>query len=169
MPRQKGKRTFLKIKEKLVFIPPKQLRGRKFLGVLCLVAGSLILAITASYFYILPRFFPAKTKVVAIKAEKEPFIARRVLILNRNLDFTADGDKVEGEIPLAVTKISSGDEILVLSQNAYRSYRVVKVIDQPGLATAKLSLIGNLTLILPLKTKPVRNIIIEAEATAGFK
>jgi len=154
----------LKVKKKFIFIPPKKLIGRKFLGVVFLVSGSLILAFSFTIFYVLPRFFPPKTKVVELRPEEPPFVAQRILIPVSNLSFLVKEDKIEGNVPASLIKIKPEDEVLVLGNKTYRSYKVVNVKVEPGSVPATLHLEElTMRLVLLRLTKPTLNIIIEGE------
>lgn len=154
----------MKIKKKFIFIPPKKLIGRKCLGVIFLVCGSLVLAFSFAILYVLPRFFPPETEIVEIRPEEPPFVAQRILIPGSSLSFLVKEDKIEGNLPATLIKIKPGDEILVLGNKTYRSYKVVNVKIEPGSAPAALQLEElTLRLVLAQLTKPAVNIIIEGD------
>lgn len=152
----------MKIKKKFIFIPPKKLIGRKFLGVVFLVCGSLVLAFSFAIVYVIPRFFPPKTKIVELRPVEPPFVAQRILIPVLSLSFLVKEDKLEGNVPASVVKIKPGDEVLVLGGKTYRSYEVVNVKVEPGSVPAALQLEElTMRLVLLRLTKPAVNIIIE--------
>lgn len=167
MARRKRKKTFFKIKERLVFVAPKKFFGRKVLGVIFLVSGSLILAASLVYFYLipylLPRFFPPKKEIIEIKEIPEPFSAQRVLIPTIGLDLKIKEGNIEGKMPSKAEKLE-GAEILVLGKSSYRIYRVVDGNAKMGLVSPTLVVEnGKLKLILPVSTKQPSFMSIEAE------
>jgi hypothetical protein len=165
MPRGKSKKAFLKIKEKLVFLPSKKFLGRRVLGVVLLVAGSLILTFSLVYFYLVPVFFPPKTKVVTVKEKKPAFLAKRVLIPAFDLSLPVKDGLIEGSASLNIVKSAKGKEIFLLGEREYQVYRVIEAEVVPATAEAGLGWEeGQLRLILVSQTKPLKNIIIKAEA-----
>ncbi|MCL5090868.1 MAG: hypothetical protein M1514_02545 [Patescibacteria group bacterium] len=56
MTKKHEKRTFLRAKEKTVVVNPKKFLGRKILGVIFIIIGSLLLIFSFVYFYFLPNF-----------------------------------------------------------------------------------------------------------------
>lgn len=164
MPRKKSKKTFFKIKEKLILVPTKKFVGKRFLGIICLVCGSLILTISLVYFYLIPNFFSAKTKVVEIKEEKTPFVPERILFPYLGLDFPVKNDVLETKLPLKNFAVEKGAEILVLSQDSYKDFQVTLVTTQNSSSSSTLKLIDQgLKLVLQTKIKPPKTLIIEAE------
>lgn len=166
MPRKKQKKTFFKIKEKLVFITPKKFLGRKFFGVLCLVCGSLILAFTGAYFYIIPHFFPPKTKVVEIVPQEPTFIPQRILFPKLGIDLLVYKNKPGESTALILSKIKTGEEVLILSHKDYQIYKVVSTNTSVGSNSAEITILNNkLRLIFLLPGKPAKNMIIEGESS----
>ena len=165
MPRKKEEKTFFKIKEKLVFIPPEKLFGRKLTGIICLVCGSLILTVSLVYFYVIPKFFPAaKGNPAAIKEEQPTFVPRRILIPYLGLDFPVENDVIETELPLKNFVVEKGTEILVLSQDSYKDFQVTQVTIQDSSSSSTLRLNDQgLKLFLQTKIEPPKTLIIEAE------
>ena len=163
MPRGKSKKAFVKIKEKLVFIPPKKFLGRRVLGVILLIVGSLVLTFSLFYFYLAPIFFPPKTKIVKVKEESPPFVPERVLIPALNLSYWPKEGTVEGKVTLALAQGAKGEEILLLGEKEYLRYEIVSVEAASATAAAGLNWEeGRLKLILLSQTKPAKNIILEA-------
>ncbi len=164
MPRKKQKKNFFKIKEKLVFITPKKFLGRKFFGVLCLVCGSLILAFTGAYFYLIPHFFPPKTKIVEVLPKESAFVPQRILFPQLSIDLPIFNNKPFGDLPTNLSKIKAGEEVLVLSNKDYLIYKVISTNVSVGSSSAEMSLNDSkLKLILLLPGKPAKNMIIEGE------
>jgi len=164
MPRKKQNKTFFKIKEKLVFITPKKFLGRKFFGVLCLILGSLILAFTGAFFYIIPHFFPPKTKIVEIVPEEPTFVPQRILFPKLGIDLPVYKNKPGESASLSLSKIKIGEEILILSRKDYQIYKVVSTNISVGSSSAEITILNNkLKLIFLLPGKPAKNMIIEGE------
>lgn len=163
--RKKQKKTFFKIKEKLVFITPKKFLGRKFFGVLCLICGSLILALTGAFFYIIPHFFPPKTKIVEILPEKPTFVPQRILFPKLGIDLPVYKNKPGESTALILSKIKTNEEVLVLGNKDYQIYKVVSVNISISSNSAEMTMLNNkLKLILLLPGKPAKNMIIEGES-----
>lgn len=167
MPRPRKKRTFFKIKEKLVFVTPKKFFGKKILGIICLISGSLILTFSLVYFYLipklLPRFVPPQKEIVEVKEAPEPFSAQRVLIPEAGIDLRIEGGSIKGEAPPKIERIE-GKEVLVLGKSSYRIYKVVLGQTQAGKASPTLVIQdGQLRLVLPLSTQRPTYISIEAQ------
>lgn len=164
MPRKKEKKTFFRIKEKLVLVPTKKLLGRKFLGIICLVCGTLIVAGSAIYFYLVPNLFSNKTKSVEVREEKPLFLPKRILVPGLTLDFPVNNGKVEIRPPLKLGEFKKGEEIIVLSESEYRGFRVTQSKIGDGSAEPILIISGlKLKLILPMKITPPKILTIEAE------
>lgn len=164
MPRKKTKKTFFKIKEKLILVPPKKFVGRRFLGIICLICGSLVLAISLAYFYLIPNFFPAKTKIVEIREEKVAFVPKRLLFPYLGFDFPVENNVIETKFPLKNIEVEKGTEILVLSQNEYRGFQVTQVTMENSSSSSTLKFTDQgLNLVLQTKVKPPKTLIIEAE------
>lgn len=163
MAKKKPRRSFFKIKEKLVLIPPKKFFGRKFLGVVCLVLGSLLLTGSVLFFYVIPVFFPAKTKIVQIEKEKPSFLPQRILIPKQNLDLLVENGEVVFSQPLKVPEFKNGEEIIVLSQNEFQDFRITESKIDNSLGDSVLTISGsNLRLVLQIQIKPPKLITIEA-------
>jgi len=162
MARRKNRKSFFKIKEKLVFITPKKFLGRKFFGVLCLILGSLILAFTGAFFYVIPHFFPPKTKIVEILPEEPSFVPQRILFPKLGIDLPVYKNKPGENLPTNLSKIKTGEEILILGNKDYRIYKVVSAKINTGSGSAEMTiLISQLKLILSLPGKPAKNMVIE--------
>jgi hypothetical protein len=163
MPRGKLAKSFLKTKEKLVFLPPKKFLGRRVLGVILLIAGSLVLTFSLFYFYLAPIFFPPKTKIVKVKEEKPPLTPKRVLIPALGLNYWVEEGKIEGEVSLNLTKTAKGKEVLLLGEKEYLRYEIVSAEVTSATVAAGLNWEeGRLKLILVSQTKLAKNIILEA-------
>ncbi len=164
MPRKKEKKTFFRIKEKLVLVPSKKLLGRKFLGIICLICGSLIIAGSVIYFYLVPNFFSEKAKTIEVKEIKPPFLPNRILVPGLTLDFPVNNGKVEIQPPLKLGEFKKGEEIIVLSESEYRGFRVTQSKIENGSAEPVLIISGlSLKLVLPVKMTPPKILTIEAE------
>ncbi|HUW24004.1 MAG TPA: hypothetical protein VMW04_00070 [Patescibacteria group bacterium] len=163
MRRSKFPKTFLKTKEKLVFIPPEKFLGRRVLGVVLLIAGSLILTFSIVYFYLVPVFFPPKTEMVKVREEKPPFVPKRVLIPAFDLSYWPEEGTVEGKVTLALAQAAKGEEIFLLGEKEYLRYEIVSAEATSATAAAGLNWEeGRLKLILVSQTKPAKNISLEA-------
>lgn len=164
MPRKKEKQTFFKIKEKLVFVPPKKFFKRKLMGIVCLLCGSLILAVSLAYFYVIPRFFPAtKSSTTEIIEKKTVFVPKRILVPYLGLDFSVEEDIIKAEPPLKNFVVERGEEILVLSEDSYQRFQVILVTTQNSSSSSTIKLDDQgLQLILQTKVKPPKTLIIRA-------
>ena len=165
MPRKKEKKTFFKIKEKLVFVPSKKFFGRKLAGIICLVCGSLILTVSLVYFYVIPKFFSAaKVNQIEIREEQSTFVPKRILLPYLGLDFPVENNVVETKLPLKNFVVEKGAEILVLSQDSYKDFQVTLVTTQDSSSSSTLRFDGQgLKLFLQTKIEPPKTLIIEAE------
>lgn len=165
MPRKKEKKTFFKIKEKLVFVPPKKFFKRRLMGIVCLFCGSLILAVSLAYFFVIPRFFPAtKSSTVEIIKKQPAFVPKRILVPYLGLDFPVEEEVVKTELPLKNFVVEKGAEILVLSNDSYQDFRVTLVTTQDSSSPSTLKLDNQgLELVLQTKIKPPKTLIIKAE------
>jgi hypothetical protein len=131
--------------------------------VILLIAGSLILTFSLVYFYLVPVFFPPKTKIVKVKEEKPPLTPKQVLIPALNLSYLIEGGVVEGKVPLSLTNTAKGKEILLLGEKEYLRYEIVSTEIVPATTAVGLNWEeGRLKLILVSQTKPAKNIIFEA-------
>ncbi len=154
MPLKKGKRTFLKIKEKMVFLPPKKLLGRKFLGVAFVVTGSLVLTFSLFYFWLMPKFFP-----------QEPVFAPvRVLIPSQNLDFRLGEAKIEEGAFKKLAGLKEGEVVLLLGKSTYRLYLTTRVGKKSASDSAGLTINDrSLKLILINQKNNLNRLMIEAQ------
>lgn len=101
---------------------------------------------------------------MVIKVEKPEFVPQRILFPYLGLDFPIENNLIEVKPPLKNFGLEKGEEILVLSQDLYRSFRVTDVTIQDSSSSSTLELKGNnLKLILQSKIKPPKTLIIEAE------
>ncbi len=163
MPKKKEKKTFFKIKERLVLLPPKNFFGRKVIGIFCLIFGSLTITISFLYFYLIPNFFSPRDKP-AIKEEKLEFAPERILIPFLGLDFSVEGNLIDAKPPLKNFEVEKGEEIVVLGKGIYKDFLVKQVLVQESSSSSKLELLdNNLKLILQTRVKPPKTLIIEAE------
>lgn len=163
MAKKKSRRSFFKVKEKLVLIPPKKFFGRKFLGVVCLILGSLLLTGSVLFFYVIPVFFPVKTKIVQIEKEKPSFLPQRILIPKQNLDLLVENGEVVFSQPLKVPEFKKGEEIIVLSQNEFQDFKVTESKVENILGDSVLIISGlNFKLTLQTQVKPPKLTTIEA-------
>lgn len=164
MPRKKEKQTFFKIKEKLVFVPPKKFFKRKLLGIICLFCGALIIAVSLAYFYVIPMFFPSsKSSTTEIVKKIPDFVPERILVPYLGLDFSVEENIVKTKLPLKNFVVERGEEILVLSRDSYRRYQVILVTTQESLSSSTLNVDDQqLQLILQTKVKPPKTLIIRA-------
>ncbi len=162
MPLKKGKRTFLKIKEKIVILPPKKLLGKKFLGIVLVVIGCLIFTFSLFYFWLVPDFFPIKDKVVKIKPKEPAFVPERVLIPSLNFDFRLGGNKIEEEAFSKLVNLKKGALILILSRDRYRIYSVAS-IETKNISSGIGAAINDrlLRLTLANQANPPKSFIIE--------
>lgn len=164
MAKRKRQKTFFKVKEKLVLVPPKKFFGRKVVGVICLALGSLVMAFYGIYYYFLPRILPGQIKDVVVEENTLQFVANRVIILEPGVDLRIKDDLVEEAIAVSLNKFKEDQEIILFGQDSYRVYKIVKVESKVSSASGTLSL-GDygLRLILPVKVKPAKVTIIDAE------
>lgn len=161
MPKKRSRKTFLKIKEKLVFIAPKRFFGRKVLGIIFLILGTLVLAITFIYFFLFPKLFPPKLEVKQTPMVKIEFLPRRVLFPAANLNFMVYNGLVEGG-KIDQNKMKIGEEILILGNNSYKIFRLTSINVKNGTAAAELILDEKtMKLILQTGGKPIKNVILE--------
>lgn len=162
--RKKSPRSFFKIKQKLVLIPPKKFLGRKLLGVFCLTLGSLILSSSAIYFYLIPALFPKQPKVTQIVESKPQFSPERIIIPAVNLNLSIRGGNFTGKIPPVAAKVQNGNEIFVLGGGEYRIYLTVGVETRTSTASNVLVINGkSLQLVLPILARPTKDLLIRAE------
>jgi len=164
MPRKKEKQTFFKIKEKLVFVPPKKFFKRKLMGIVCLFCGSLIIAVSLAYFYVIPRFFPTtRSSTIEIIEKETAFVPERILFPYLGLDFSVEEDIVKTEPPLKNFVVERGEEIFVLSGDSYKSFQVILVTTENSSSSSTLKIDDQgLQLILQTKVKPPKTLIIRA-------
>lgn len=162
MPRKREKKTFLKIKEKLVFVTPKRFFGRKVVGIIFLIGGTLLLALSLIYFFLIPRLFPDRPKIEQVLENKNTFLPRRVLIPSVNLNFLVyEGIVAESDFS-EFTKVKKGDEILILGKETYKIYRLTNIETKIGSASSSLILNErSMKLVLLREVKPSKNLIIE--------
>jgi len=163
MPRGKLKKNFLKTKEKLVFLPAKKFLGRRVVGVILLIVGSLVLTFSLFYFYLAPILFPPKTEVVKVKEEKPPLVPKQVLIPALDLSYWPEKGTTEGKVTLSLAQTAKGKEILLLGEKEYLRYEIVLAETAAATMAAGLNWEeGRLRLILLTQTNLPKNIILEA-------
>lgn len=167
MPRKKGrknKKTFFKIKERLVLIPPKKFFGRKLLGIFCLFLGSVVLVGSAVYFYLMPAI--TNSRVERIEVFKQvPFFPERLIIPAVGLDLAIVNNIIANEISASV-KIKKNSEIIILGEKEYKCFLVTSVESRAGVVTDNFLLDKDgesLEISFKLKTKPPRLLIVGAE------
>lgn len=164
MAKRKRSKTFFKIKEKLVLIPPKKFFGRKVIGVICLALGSLVLAFFSIYNYLIPRFLPNQLKDVKVEEKFPQFMPERIIILGTGVDLKVTEGLVEGGILPSANKFKKGEEVILLSGSNYRTYKITVIESRVSSASGTLSL-GDygLRLILPVIVKPAKITVLDAE------
>ncbi len=183
MPRIKTKKTFLKIKEKLVFVETQQKKifTKKFFGVTLLIVGLVLLAFTfTSYFiafsgensswqqksadsrpwsFIIPKFFKGGINLKLV--QKSEFIPERVIFPSLGVDFLIKNRFIEEKFKVGVSDFKAGDEILVFGKETYRSYLLSKVEDKASSESGMLEIDDNkLKLTLTLKENTPKVMII---------
>ena len=156
----------MKIKEKLVFVAPKRFLGRKVIGIIFLVSGTLIFAVSLIYFFLIPKLFPDKPKTEGTTEKSVVFLPRRVLIPSVNLNFLVYEGTVEGDTFIQMYTVKIGEEILILAKDNYRIYRLTNKEIKVGSASAGLVLNDrSMKLVILSKEKQTRNLIIEGSLT----
>ncbi|PIS14623.1 hypothetical protein COT64_01685 [Candidatus Shapirobacteria bacterium CG09_land_8_20_14_0_10_39_12] len=164
MAKKKVHQSFFKVKEKLVLIPPKKYFGKKIIGVVCLVLGSLLIAGSLLFFYVIPIFFPPKTEIVQVEKEKLVFFPQRILILKQNLDLSVENGEIIFDLPLKITEPKKGEEIIVLAQSEFQDFKITGSKTENILGDSILEISGlNLKLTLQTQIKPPKLVTIEAE------
>jgi len=164
MSRPKKKKAFFKIKEKLVFVSPKKFLARKIIGIIFLISGSLILAASLIYFYLLPRFFPPKNEIIKVREGTEQFSSQRVLIPSITLDLKIGKQGLEGKMLSKVEKLTEGTEIFVLGKESYRIYKVISQQAKMGSVSPTFVIEDHqLNLILPTSGREASFMSIQAE------
>lgn len=163
MAKTKVKKTFLKIKEKLVFVETQQKKffTKKFFGILLLITGLAILFYTFASYFIIPKFFKSGINLELV--QREEFIPERVLFPSLGVDFLVKNRLIEKKFILSITDFKPGDEILVLGKDKFRSYLLSKVEDKIGSESGMLQIDdNNLILTLTLKDSIPKVMIINA-------
>jgi hypothetical protein len=96
--RKKKNKAFVitKVKEKLIFVPPKKFLGKKISGAILLVLGSMIVTACLFNFYILPVLFSKASCPRVVPPEVKPSFPKRILIDRLNLDFPVEEAKIVG-------------------------------------------------------------------------
>jgi len=165
VPRKKKKnqqKTFFKVREKLVLVPPRKFFGKKILGVFFLVIGSLTLSLTLLYFYVLPRIFPKADKAVEVEQQQE-FVPQRLLLPGAGLDFSIEKEALSGKFPLSQGNIQKDAEILILGEKQYYRYRVEEVGVADSTDSARLFIEDSkLKMQVPLSSQKNKLLLIRA-------
>jgi len=162
--RAKSPKIFFKIKEKLILVPPKKFIGRRLIGIFCLGLGSLILAFSTIYYFILPNFFPKTVPVIPAVEEKKEFVPKRLVIPSAGMDLLIKNNSYEGNISVLASKIALGEEIYLLGGGDYKIFKVTNL----ETTTATISSVfllqdENLRIVLPLPGKQAKNLIINLQ------
>lgn len=132
----KGKKTFLKIKKKLVFVTPKKFSWKKFAGIVCVIIGTLLWAYCAFVLFASSRQAEQKAEVTEKKTEKVTFSVKRILFPSSAMNFKVEGDKIIGDFPLKIktqNKPKVGEEILVFGEKEFFSGKIIAIeeVDDP--------------------------------------
>lgn len=95
MRRKKGKAFIItKVKEKLIYLPPKKFFGKKVSGVILLVLGSIIITGCLFNFYLIPIFFP-KTECPKVSTpEIKPDFPAKLVIGRLNLEIPIEQARI---------------------------------------------------------------------------
>lgn len=94
-----------KVKQKLVFVPPKKFWGKKIIGAIFLILGSAILTACLFYFLIIPVFFQKECPRVSLPEETEQ-TPQRIFIPRLNLELPVEEAKLaDGQWTLAGTGV----------------------------------------------------------------
>lgn len=164
MPKVKVKKTFLKIKEKLVFVEMQQKKffTKKILGVSFLIIGLILLTFTFASYFVFPKFI--KDGINFELKQKDEFIPERVIFPSLGVDFLVKNRLIEEKFILNITDFKVGDEILVLGKDTFRSYLLSKAEDKVGSESGMLEIgDNNLKLTLTLKDNTPKMMIINGE------
>lgn len=164
MPKTKAKKTFLKIKEKLVFVEKQQKKffTKKFFGILFLTIGLALLSFTFVGFLTTPNFF--KNGVNFILVSKQEFIPNRVIFPSLGMDFLVNDRLIEEKFKVTITDFKVGDEILVLGKDTFRCYLLSKVEERVSSENGRLEIgENNLKLTLTLVDTTPKVMIITGE------
>lgn len=163
--KEKRKRSFFKIKEKLVFVQAeKKFLGFKIAGAFLAMIGLMVLGFSLSYWYFSPRFFQDKPiKVIEIE-KKMVFEPKRLFYPAVLLDLGVKESSLEGELKFDSKKIKQDQEILLFGEKLYKKFVIFEIETKTGSASAGITLgKENLELVLPLAKKPQENLIIRAK------
>lgn len=164
MPKTKTRKTFLKIKEKLIFVEMQQKKffTKKFLGVSFLIIGSALLFFTFAGYLIMPKYF--KNGINFELKQKDEFIPERVIFPSLGVDFLVKNRLIEEKFIISITDFKAGDEILVLGKDTFRSYLLSTVEQKAGSENGILEIDDdNLKLTLTLKDDTPKVMIINGE------
>lgn len=164
---KRNKKSFFKIKEKLVIIAPKKFVGRKLIGVICLFLGSLILASSTIYFFIIPKYFssqPNQPETEKIIEQKIPFVPNKILIPHINFSSPVINGEIIIKIPAPIVKTEKGEEIYLFNQGKYQMYLVINSQIMDGNISNKITMDNRLIeLFFQLPDKKAKYLIINAE------
>jgi len=169
--KQKKKRTFFKIREKMVLVQPsKGLPDFRIVGIFLFILGILFLGVALGYKYLFPAKHQDKPlRVVEVPVEKiKPFIPERVLLPRLNLDYLVKTSTPEGELVPKETEVVIDDEIILLDLDGqYKKYLVSDVEVKLGTSSGDFKVDKtDLNLILPIKVKPAKELWIVAKLLA---
>jgi len=163
MSRVKAKKTFLKVKEKLVFVEtqPKKFFTKKFFGIALLTSGVFLLLVTLVGLFVLPKLTKSEFSLVWPKGES--FVAERVIFPDLGLDFLVKDSQIEEKFKIKESDFKIGGEFLVLGEGNYESFLVLNVEGKDSSESGSLSQVdGGINLVLPLNGNSKRVIIVNA-------
>jgi len=140
--KRRRKKAFVvtKVKQKLVFVPPKKFWGKKIIGVIFLILGSAILTACLFYFLIIPLFFQKECPKVSLPKEAEQ-TPQRIFIPRLNLELSveeaklADGQWVLADasvcfLPGTASFVESGNLIIFGSNKVLAKLNLIKKEDK---------------------------------------
>lgn len=160
------KKTFFKVKEKLVFVPPppKKNSSLKTVGIIVAVVGIVLVIFSVAYWFLKPQVKPAET-VNVVEAEKVPvFSPKRIIFPQLNLDLKVEDSTIAGFISIKPDNFENNQEILVLSDDLYKRYLITQSEEKLGSDAGKITINKEvIDLFLPLDKNYSKFLFIKAE------